>query len=636
MRAAGIMLAGLVGCCTALDVRGDMPLRRPFVMQRNMPYGTITAIEPAGRYTWFGGREMRPGEEHGIARYDRLRHRWDLFLESEGIVADDISAFAVDGDYLWIGSITDRLWNRGFYRYHPPTHTARRFQEEDGLPFWRVRDIAVLDDAVWAATMGGVARFSRQDGAWHAFTRADGAIADDFTLSLAVDPRHIWVGTFSGLERYDRRHDTWQRYGTHNSPLTGGVTDMAADRDSIWMLAPQRVFRYRIDAERFELFPITHPPAVGVDFTVMAATDDSLWLGSTNGLFELDRRRDAWHTHTEAQGMVHRSVQTLAVDDEMVWAVDPRGLGVSAFDRRSRRWRRYHYREGSPANHIYSILLQGDNLYVGTLGSGFWMYRTDRDEWVNRNMDFRLEGRTVQYMGHQSPTMYTDIVDMASDGERIWLATNHGLCVHDPDDTVDFEVIAAERFPMQCVAVFDGHVWCGGQEGGLRLYEPLAGMWTDISETLGRQGRVTAIATEADAAYVAVEDRIYRFSGTNRQPDIIALDLENWIKALLIRDERLWIGTLSGLYVHESATGQTRRIDDDRLPDPVIHALAYVQGRYWIGTEEGVAVCDHPDGEWRTYTAPDVLTYPLVSAITGDALHVWVATLGGGMVRLRF
>ncbi len=628
--AGSLLLAGLA----VAEPAPPQVVRRPYTMRRQLPYGFVTTIAPAGRQVWFGGFPLRPGEEHGLGCYDKQTGNWRLLLESEGVIADEISVVAVDGDHLWIGSTSDLHWNRGLHRYDTTTRTTRRYLPADGLPHWRVRALAVRDREVWAATMGGVARFCKESESWEAFTSRDGSLANDFTVSIAADDEFVWVGSFAGLEQLDRRSGRWRSHDSRNSLFPTAVTAIGLDGDSVWFISTPQVVRFQRSTGRFALFPIQHPPARQTVLHNLAVTADKLFFGSRDGLHEYDRQSQTWRSYGEGDGLLHRQVQTLAADEDLVWCVDDLGRGISVLDRHTRRWRHYSYRAGSPSNHLSALLLVGDELFVGTLGSGFWKYHPRGDRWTNLNLTLAADGRLFHYRGDKSATMHSDIRQLIWHDQRVWLATNHGLCVHQPDAAADFEVLSPSSFPMLAVAAWRGLLLCGGQQDGLRAYDPGRRSWTDLGPATGLAGRISALASDGQVAYVAAARQLYRLDDAESAARPVADGLSGDIQALLLEPGHLWIGTTDGLWHHTPGADGVRRIAVEALPDPVVHAIARCRGRLWVGTEDGLASCVDPEGEWQTLGAPAVLPQPLVAAVVGDADYLWVATMGGGLVRL--
>ena len=628
-------LAAMALLTTAGTSAAEGIQRRHYVMKKLMPCGTVTAIAPAGRYVWFGGWSLRPGEEHGLARYDKRARKWQLFLESEGVIADEINTLAVDGEYLWIGSNTDWLWNRGPHRYNPKDHTNKRFDKaEGGLPYWRVRDVAVLDDALWVATMGGVARYDKKAQTWRTYSMETGDLASNFTICIRADEQNVWLGSYSGLEVYDRKTGRWKLFDSKNSVFPSAVQDIAADKDKVWFLSPPAIITYSRRSRQFSEWPVYHEPARQSTLRSIEVTDDAVFLGSESGLHVWDKQTGAWKTYDSRNGLISDYVHTLAVGSDYAWCAADSGRGISRFDRQRGRWGSFRYRERSPSNHIYSLVSDGSHLYVGTLGSGLWKYDIRRDHWQDLNLLYKYGSHNFVYLGEKSPAKFSDIKQMVPQEGRIWMATNHGLCVHDPETEEDFEVLSPKSFPMLCLAPFAGKWLCGGRRDGLRTFDPKTGTWEDIGKKTGMEKRVVAVQPDLDAVWITDGREACRLVPETGERDRIKGVPERGIRSLLLHKGKLWIGTAGGLWIYDTQGQTLEQIDDAKLPSPIVLTLSEARGRIWIGTQGGLASCTHDQGDWRAWTKDDVLAYNVVSAVTGDPDYLWVGTMGGGFSRL--
>jgi len=609
-------------------------LRRHFTMKKLMPCGMIVAIEPSERYVWFGGWELRPGEEHGLARYDKRTGKWELFLESEGVIAGEVNALAVDGEQLWIGSSSDWRWNRGLHLYSPKTHTNRLFREQDGLPYRRVHGIAVLDDAVWVATMGGVGRYDKKTQTWKAFTKKAGHLANDFTTCISADERYIWAGSYSGLEMYDRQRGLWRSLNKDNGPFQSAVIDIDSDEETVWFLSQQKVLIFDRATRQFSRWPIVHEPAKKSELRNIEVTADKVFLGSDKGLHVWDKKTDSWKTYTSRNGLRHDYVYTLGADDDYVWCVDRLGRAVSRLDRKSRRWDYFHYRERSPSNHINALVSDGSNLYVGTLGDGLWKYEIKRNRWRNLNLLLKSGPRTFSYHGEKTPVKFSHIRQMVLHDGRAWMATNHGLCVHDPATKEDIEVLSRGSVPMLCLARFKSKWLCGGQRTGLTTFDPETGTWDEIGKRIGLAKKVAAIQAGAEIVWVTDGKKVYRLAPDAEELSQIEGTPEGRIRALLLHEGKLWIGADRGLWVYDTENKSIREIDKAKLPSPVVLTLSYARGRICIGTEGGLASCTPSETDWRIWTKDDLLVHNIVSAVAGDSRYLWVGTMGAGFTRL--
>jgi len=151
------------------------------------------------------------GRDRGLTVYDPKRHRKvDIAIPKplEGIKVTDI-AEDEDGSVLWIGT------RNGLFRYQSGTSLWKRFTVEDGLVSPHVSAIAVDGRFVWVGTSDkGVSRYDKESGKWRSFQIEDG-LADHNIRDIVVDKRYVWFGTFSaGVCRYDKRTGLWTRYLT--------------------------------------------------------------------------------------------------------------------------------------------------------------------------------------------------------------------------------------------------------------------------------------------------------------------------------------------------------------------------------------------------------------------------------------
>ncbi|HUU97020.1 MAG TPA: hypothetical protein VM487_14870 [Phycisphaerae bacterium] len=625
----------LVLTVAALGSAGDAQtiLHRHYRMKKLMPTGTITAIEPAGRYVWFGGWALRPGEDQGLALYDKQADRWELFLESEQMIADEIATLATEGNRIWVGSHSDWLWNRGLHCYDPETHTNTRYDRDDGLPHWRITGVVPLPEALWVATMSGVARLDRKTQAWMTFTQEDGKIASNFTTCMHADDRNVYVGTFAGFEVCSRRTGKWRSFTTENSILPTAVTDIDSDGQSVWLLSEPDIVV--LDRETYELskWPMNHAPARESVPHNIEVTEDAIFIGSDAGLHAYDRRTGQWRTYTARHGMLSNEVRTLAADDDFVWCAHDLGRGVSRLNQHTGAWDTFHFREGSPSNHIYSLLSDGSTLYVGTLGCGLWKYDINRDLWTNLNLVLKSGDVRFSYLGERSRTKYSDIRQMILHDGRVWMATNHGLCAHRPGAEVDIEVLSEKSFPMLCLAVHKGKVLCGGQKQGLRTYDPAANSWEDTGKKLGLDRKIAAIQCSDETMWLSDGERVLHFSAADDKPAALDAPTQG-IRALLLGHGKLWVGTDHGLWVVDTANLAASEIDKSRLPSQIILSLSSWRDRIWIGTEGGLAACTRDGTDWQVLDKENALADNNVSCTSGDATYLWVGTLGGGFSRL--
>src|ERR1022692_851532 len=115
------------------------------------------------------------------------RYRWQNFTTADGLPDNRVFSVAVDGSRIWAGTENGLgLYENGKWKV---------FRPADGLAHRAVTYVAVDKKThdVWAATMGGLSRYSA--GRFDTFTQ--------LVFSVAVDGSRIWAGTENGLGLYE-------------------------------------------------------------------------------------------------------------------------------------------------------------------------------------------------------------------------------------------------------------------------------------------------------------------------------------------------------------------------------------------------------------------------------------------------
>jgi len=77
-----------------------------YPMQRQLPCNHITAIAADDRFVWVGGFSYMPGEDEGLARYDKRANRWRVFMDAEGILSEEVNCLALMENKVLVGSDT--------------------------------------------------------------------------------------------------------------------------------------------------------------------------------------------------------------------------------------------------------------------------------------------------------------------------------------------------------------------------------------------------------------------------------------------------------------------------------------------------------------------------------------------------
>src|ERR1035438_6578135 len=129
------------------------------------------------------------------------RFRWENFTTANGLPDDHVFNVCVDGDRVWAATENGLgLYEKGKWKV---------YGTKDGLAHRAVLGVAVdrRTGVVWAATMGGLSRFSA--GRFDNFTQLNSGLSNDVVYGVGVEGDHVWVATAAGASRLDTRTGQW-------------------------------------------------------------------------------------------------------------------------------------------------------------------------------------------------------------------------------------------------------------------------------------------------------------------------------------------------------------------------------------------------------------------------------------------
>ncbi len=324
----------------------------------------------------------------------------------------------------------------------PPFYnTWQSFTSEDGLPSDKVLCILATDEAVWAGTDHGLARY--EQGSWTTFTRSDG-LAHDAVMCLAQDPDtgDIWIGTLGGVSRYSAgRFDTYTQL---NSGLPNDVVyGVTVHRGEVWIATAAGAGCYEIAADRWRIYNETNTPMHEIWCYSVTGAGERIYLAVWGGgLLEYQIDRDHWKDYRDPDGememdlfrddgLVHDVVASVTRDEAgRVWVATY--FGLSSYD--GRKWRNFMDHD-SPlvSNFVNFVQAKGSNCWIATDNG---LNVTDRENWWSYARDLATGRGTVVWHPADGPseTFQTDtifphnyILGISFQGDAIWLATEDGV-----------------------------------------------------------------------------------------------------------------------------------------------------------------------------------------------------------------
>lgn len=157
------------------------------------------------------------------------------------------------------------------------------------------------DGLLWLATGAGVARLDSGSGDWTFLDRSTGLSAQDVEgLFLDSDNGELWAVGWMGISVLSRGESTWavlsdDVYQMSRRHVTTVVGD-PADREALWFLTPEGVFRFHRRSGAWQWVGLPEPA-----LSVVPLDRGKLWAVVTEqGLYQLDPRNGAIHLRLPA------------------------------------------------------------------------------------------------------------------------------------------------------------------------------------------------------------------------------------------------------------------------------------------------------------------------------------------------
>jgi len=560
----------------------------------------VQCIAVDGNYIWFG-------TEGGLNRYDKRIDSWALRSKKDGLSTNNVKSIAVEGEYVWVGTQPDKqmggdFWRgRGFRqergkpgagvnRYHRRTDSWNTYSKSDGLADDKLTTIAVGDEEVWLGTYDeGVSLYSKTDQTFvKSYTKTD-VLSSDKINSIAVDGSQIWFGTANaGAQRYLKTVNTWVNYTAEDGLASDNITWIAVHGNEVWFATYESgLSKYDKVSNQWTTYVESDSLADDNLKVVKADSNGNIWIGTGLGLSVYDPGNKEWTNYCRKDGLVTDHIMDVEIDNGSVWVGTSRGVGL--MDENTHKWKFYNCNDGLSRDFVTSLVRTGKDIWAGAHG-GFFRFDSDKSRWVNVGTDFGLSDQLI--------------TDLAFDGDSyLWIGTDDGVWKY---------------------GIGDGDATHYGADEGLT----------------GRIINAIYIVNKG-LVYVGTQTGLYVYRDELWEKLALRLPNED-IRALVMDDGILWLGTMSGLAKYDREEGKAEMVDiGEGLSHNSIRSICIRENSLWLGTTSGLLQVARADGslieEYRTSLVKEPFREPSISNIEFDGDYVWFsnwsASPNGAIVR---
>ncbi len=251
------------------------------------------------------------GNDQGLYEYDRSAHKGKLITAGLGANPTVINVIQDRSGIIWFGT-----FGHGLVSYEPRSGAYSIYRHNPNDPTSLCNDVVhrlFVDHrgTLWIGTEGGLSAFDPGSRRFHNYDTP--GVAGQMYLTIAEDKAGtLWLGTArSGLQHFD--------------PATGHLTQYKPDHQNLGGLRDNVVQ------------------------SVYVSSSGLIWIGTQNGLNELDPATGKFKGYDTSDGMPANFVSCLIEDDRGdLWMSTTRGL--SRFRPRSHTFSNYTVADGLPGD----------------------------------------------------------------------------------------------------------------------------------------------------------------------------------------------------------------------------------------------------------------------------------------------
>jgi len=333
-------------------------LRRRYPLPDADAAAAVTRLVMVNHQVW-------AGTSQGL--FKLVDQQWQPIQADPAFDRSPVTAMQPDRDgNLWIGT------NAGLVRFRNGA-LAEFVPDSNPRAFRQV--ISVLEDregSLWLGSqLSGLARL------WNGWTRrySEGeGLHDPIVWSLSPDPdgKRIWVGTNDGLSLFDAGRFT-QVVPGQALPHPQAYNLLAESHpDQVWIGTRRGLVLWRDG--RVQSPPQLEPLASAQINGILRAPDGSLWVTSTDGLFQL--KDGVMHRYGQAEGLRDPRVRVMRWEPDRILLGTQDGL----FELRDGRAHALGLDKGLPPHLDVSALhvLADGRIVIGTLGDRSFLFDGQR------------------------------------------------------------------------------------------------------------------------------------------------------------------------------------------------------------------------------------------------------------------
>lgn len=436
---------------------------------------------------------------------------------------------------------------------------------------------------VWLGTQTGLDRF---DGI-NVTNYPQFAGRTVFTIA-ETDSIHLWIGTDNGLIKFNRKTEQAEPVSLDDKSLV--IKNLHVDKKGRLFVGTVRgLYLHHNGTFTRILFDSNALSATNYILSIIAGKKDNIWLTSNDGLIHYNTQTGKFEIYKNSLKGGINNFSCLAMMGNTLY-LGTASQGMLTFDKQRQLFSLYP----EVGNGCIKALVPAanDTLYIGTNGNGIRIVKANTGE----------ELSSIEHVVNAEGICSNAVYSVLKDKNILYVGTYMGGMSYTPTRG---DVFSVYSYP----SLFDSH------NLNVRAF------WVDDS---GKK----VIGTRDGLFYVSEGERIVRHYTSKS-----SVLRSNIILSVRPLAGNYLIGTYGGgMYLLNSQTGELTFFKDDDCfkQNSFTGCEKDKDGKYWIGSSNGVYVYDNSTGKYTVYTNRNS-SLPISSIFTlmvDSKDRIWFGTAG--------
>ena len=460
---------------------------------------------------------------------------------------------------------------------------------------------------------------------------------------LVDDNNSLWVGSFNGQVYRIDLNNKKSLVSNLEFKVSGNVLSFYKTSSHLLIGSDTGFYMYNLKSKTLHLLELENQGEIQTKHVgvFLKATESSVWIGTGNGLYlfnwkNITVQRKIVYTDGDSIGLSNNTIQSLLrVSSNQILAGTANYLNLidfksPYFKNISKDKKGIHLLND---NVIFSILKDGDDLWIGTSDGGLNLIRNNKTYYfkAKQNDAISISGTVVRAIVKDEKN------------SKLWLATTRGLSLidlatfdpnnpkftvfhHNPNDSNSINM----DFIKDLALDKNNNLWGATFGHGIFRIEILNdskikvtqykndkqnpnSLRNDVTQCIrvdnknniwiGTQEGLTRLEFE-DANYSSPEFTNY-YKIANKKN---TLSHNSVYDILIDKQERLWIGTRNGLNLFLGENNFESWTEQNQFPNAIVYSIQDdLSNNLWLGTNDGMVKFNPEKRDFTHYSTEDNL-----------------------------